>query len=205
MLVLGLTGSIGMGKTTAASMLRRMGCGICDSDAVVHRLFARGGAGAAVVEKLFPGCLNAGAVDRAELGRRVFGDPAALQRLETAIHPLVQAAQRRFLAVSRRQGRNIAVLDIPLLFETRAERRVDAVLVVSAPGFLQRGRVLARPGMTAERLRAVLRRQMPDAEKRRRADVVIPTGLGRGVTWRALRRALRRLRNEDRGHARNRA
>lgn len=201
MLVLGLTGSIGMGKTTAASMLRRMGCGVCDSDAVVHRLFARGGAGAAAVAKLFPDCLTAGAVDRAKLGGRVFGDPAALRRLEAVIHPLVQAAQRRFLAEARRRGLKVAVLDIPLLYETKAERRVDGVLVVSCPGFLQRRRVLARPGMTAEKLRAVLARQTPDAEKRRRADVVIPTGRGRGVTWRALRRALRCLRKKDRRHA----
>lgn len=201
MLVLGLTGSIGMGKTTAAGMLRRMGCGVCDSDAVVHRLFARGGAGAAAVDKLFPDCLKEGAVDRGKLGARVFGDPAALRQLEKAIHPLVQAAQRRFLAEARRRGLKVAVLDIPLLYETKAERRVDAVLVVSCPGFLQRRRVLARPGMTAEKLRAVLARQMPDAEKRRRADVVIPTGRGRGVTWRALRRALRRLRERDWRHA----
>ena len=201
MRVLGLTGSIGMGKTTAAGMLRRMGCDVCDSDAVVHRLFARGGAGAAAVAKLFPDCLKDGAVDRGKLGARVFGEPAALRRLEAAIHPLVQAAQRRFLAQARRRGSKVAVLDIPLLYETKAERRVDAVLVVSCPGFLQRRRVLARPGMNADKLRAVLARQTPDAEKRRRADVVIPSGLGRGVTWRALRRALRRLRERNRFHA----
>ena len=201
MRVLGLTGSIGMGKTTAAGMLRRRGCDVCDSDAVVHRLFARGGAGAAAVAKLFPDCLKDGAVDRGKLGARVFGEPAALRRLEAAIHPLVQAAQRRFLAQARRRGSKVAVLDIPLLYETKAERRVDAVLVVSCPGFLQRRRVLARPGMNADKLRAVLARQTPDAEKRRRADVVIPSGLGRGVTWRALRRALRRLRERNRFHA----
>lgn len=198
MQVLGLTGSIGMGKTTAARMLRRMGAAVCDSDAVVHELFARGGAGVPVIAGLFPDCVVDGAVDRGRLGRRVFGDAAALARLERAVHPLVQAAQRRFLATAARLGRRRAVLDIPLLFETHAERRVDAVLVVSAPAVVQRQRVLARPGMTAEKFAAILARQMPDREKRRRADAVIPSGLGRAVTWRALRRALRRLQGKRR-------
>lgn len=198
MLVLGLTGSIGMGKTTAGGMLKRMGCAVLDSDAVVHRLFARGGGAGLKVARLFPECVNDGAVDRAALGKRVFGDPAALRRLEALIHPMVQAAQRNFLRRVARQGRRVAVLDIPLLYETRAERRVDAVLAVSAPGFLQRRRVLARPGMTEEKLRAILARQTPDAEKRRRADVVIPSGLGRAVTWRALGRALKKLQGKRR-------
>lgn len=201
MLVLGLTGSIGMGKTTAGRMLQRMGCAVCDSDAVVHKLFARGGGAGPKVAKLFPDCVRDGAVDRVALGKRVFGDPAALRRLEALVHPMVQAAQRAFLRRSAQRGRRVAVLDIPLLFETKAERRVDAVLTVSAPAFIQRRRVLARPGMTEEKLRAVLARQTPDAEKRRRADAVIPTGLGRAVSWRALRRALTRLRAKGKRNA----
>jgi dephospho-CoA kinase len=197
MLVYGLTGSIGMGKTTAAKMLRRMGCAVCDSDAVVHQLFARGGAAVKPVEAAFPGVVTTdGAIDRAALGARVFGDPVALRRLEGLVHPLVQAAQRRFLRHAAARGCKTAVLDIPLLYETQAEKRVGAVLVVSAPAFLQRQRVLRRPGMTAQKLRAVLARQMPDHQKRRRADVVIPSGLGKAVTWRALRRALRLLREK---------
>jgi dephospho-CoA kinase len=196
MLVYGLTGSIGMGKTTAAKMLRRMGCAVCDSDAVVHQLFARGGAAVKPVEAAFPGVAANGAIDRAALGARVFGDPAALKRLEGLVHPLVQAAQRRFLRHAAARGCKTAVLDIPLLYETQAEKRVTAVLVVSAPAFLQRQRVLRRPGMTADKLRAVLARQMPDHQKRRRADAVIPSGLGKAVTWRALRRALRLLREK---------
>jgi dephospho-CoA kinase len=196
MLVYGLTGSIGMGKTTAAKMLRRMGCAVCDSDAVVHQLFARGGAAVKPVGAAFPGVATDGAIDRAALGARVFGDPAALKWLECLVHPLVQAAQRRFLRHAAARGCKTAVLDIPLLYETQAEKRVAAVLVVSAPAFLQRQRVLRRPGMTADKLRAVLARQMPDHQKRRRADVVIPSGLGKAVTWRALRRALRLLREK---------
>ena len=198
MRVYGLTGSIGMGKTTAAKMLRRMGCAVCDSDAVVHQLFARGGAAVKSVGAAFPGVATDGVMDRGLLGKRVFDDPDALRRLEGLVHPLVQAAQRRFLRHAAARGIKIAILDIPLLFETKAERRVDGVIVVSAPAFLQRRRVLARPGMTVEKFRAVLARQTPDEEKRRRADVVVPSGLGRAVTARALRRALRVLAGRKR-------
>jgi dephospho-CoA kinase len=186
MKILGLTGSIGMGKSTAAAMLRRMGVPVHDADATVHALFAPGGAAVAPVEAAFPGVVGEGRVDRAELGRRVFGDPVALARLEAIVHPLVRAAEREFLARQRRRRAALVVLDVPLLFETGGERRCDRVVVVSCPAFLQAQRVLARPGMTAAKFRAILAKQMPDAQKRRRADFVVQTGLGR-------RQALRRL------------
>lgn len=187
MIVLGLTGSIGMGKSTAARMLRRMGVPVCDSDAIVHGLLARGGAAVAPIGATFPGVVRDGAVDRQALGAAVFGNPAALARLEAIIHPRVRAAQRRFLRIQARRRAPVAVLDIPLLYETGAEKRVDAVMVVSAPAAVQRARVLARPGMTPEKFAAILARQMPDAEKRRRADFVIPSGLGKAYTARVLR------------------
>jgi dephospho-CoA kinase len=194
-IVLGLTGSIGMGKTTAAKMLRGLGLPLFDADLVVHRLLARGGAAVARVEAAFPGVLAAdGGIDRAILGRRVFGDSAALWRLEQMLHPLVRIEERRFLARARTQRRPIAVLDIPLLFETGGERRCDHVLVVSAPEFLQRQRVLRRAGMSEERLAAILAKQMPDREKRRRADFVVQTGLGRNLTLRRLDAIVRLLR-----------
>jgi dephospho-CoA kinase len=188
--VLGLTGSIGMGKSTAARMLRQMGVPVCDSDAVVHGLFRRGGAAVPGIQRLFPDAVVNGAVDRARLARQVLGQPAALARLEAVVHPLVRAAQQRFLLQASRRRAAIAVLDIPLLYETRADKRVDAVLVVSASAAIQRWRVLRRPGMTPEKLSAVLARQLPDREKRRRADVVIPSGLGLHTTRRALRRVI---------------
>jgi dephospho-CoA kinase len=166
-------------------MLRRLGIPVHDADAEVHRLFA--GAAVAPVEAAFPGVAAAGRVDRAELGRRVFGDPAALARLEAIVHPLVRAAERRFLETHRRRGTRLVVLDIPLLFETGGERRCDAVAVVSCPAFLQAQRVLRRPAMTPERLAAILAKQMPDAEKRKRAHFVVPTGAGRAETLRHLR------------------
>lgn len=194
MRILGLTGSIGMGKSTAAAMLRRQGVPVHDADATVHALFAPGGKAVAPVEAAFPGVVKDGAVDRAALGARVFGDDAALKRLEAIVHPLVRAAERDFLARHRRYGTPLVVLDIPLLFETHGERRCDLVAVVSAPAFLQAARVLARPGMTRARLDAVLAKQMPDEQKRRRADVVIPTGLGKGPAWKRLKALVQMMR-----------
>lgn len=191
MIVLGLTGSIGMGKSTAARMLKAMGAPVCDSDAVVHGLLGRGGRAVPVIDAAFPGVVVEGAVSRPALGAAVFRDPDALKRLEAILHPMVQAAQCDFLARAARRGARIAVLDIPLLFETRGERRVDATVVVSAPFAVQRARVLARPGMTAEKFAGILARQMPDVEKRRRADYVVPTGAGRLVTRRALQGIVR--------------
>ncbi len=194
MKILGLTGGIGMGKSTAAGTFRRLGVPVFDADAAVHALQARGGRAVAPIRAAFPGTIRDGAVDREALRRAVLGDPPALKRLEGIVHPLVRAEERRFLARCRRRGARLAVLDVPLLFETGGEQRCDAVVVVSAPAAVQRARVLARGGMTPERLSAILSRQMPDSEKRRRADFVIRTGLSRGHARRAIRRLLQRFR-----------
>ncbi|WP_044563672.1 dephospho-CoA kinase [Azospirillum sp. B4] len=186
MIVLGLTGSIGMGKSTAAAMLRRLGCPVHDSDATVHRLYAKGGAAVAAIAQAFPGVVRDGAVDRQRLSAEVMGDTPALKRLEAIVHPLVGQARDRFLRRAAASGARVAVLDVPLLFETGGQVHCDRVAVVSAPRSLQRARVLARPGMSSGKLEAILRRQMPDAEKRRRADFVVPTGLGRALTLRRL-------------------
>ena len=179
MFVLGLTGSIAMGKSTAAAVFRSLGVPVFDADAVVHRLLEPSGAAVGAVGAAYPDSRNDGAIDRIRLGRLVFGDAAALARLEAILHPLVRDAERRFLARAAAARRPLVVLDIPLLFETGSERRVDAVAVVSAPLFLQRQRVLRRAGMTPERLAAIRQRQLPDVEKRRCADFVIATGLDR--------------------------
>ncbi|MER9442580.1 dephospho-CoA kinase [Mesorhizobium sp. M0340] len=176
MILLGLTGSIGMGKSTTAKMFAEAGVPVHDSDEAVHRLYA--GKAAPLVEAAFPGTTRSGAVDRAALAERVLGDAPALKRLEAIIHPLVRADADAFLAENRAAGAPLAVLDIPLLFETGGGNRVDKVVVVTAPPEVQRARVLARPGMNEEKLASILARQVPDAEKRRRADFVIDTGQG---------------------------
>lgn len=204
MKVIGLTGSIGMGKSTAAAMFRRLGVPVHDSDAAVHRLLGRGGAAVRLVEEAFPGVVRNGAVDRAELGRRVFGNPAALRRLEAILHPLVRKAGARFVARARAQRRDLVVLDVPLLFETQGDRRCDVTVVVSAPAFVQRARVLARPGMTEARLAQVLAQQMPDAEKRARADFVVETGLGKRYTLGRIKKIVSILRSNARSRPRHR-
>lgn len=196
--VLGLTGSIGMGKTTAAAMLRRMGLPLHDADQTVHRLLGKGGAAVAAVEAAFPGVTCGGAVERKVLGARVFADDAALARLEAIVHPLVRRAARAFLSRAARRRQAIAVLDLPLLFETGAEALCDAVIVVSAPVFVQEARVLGRRAMTRQRFDAIRAKQMPDAEKRRRADFVVETGLSKGQTLRQLRAVVRLLRRAPR-------
>jgi dephospho-CoA kinase len=173
MLIVGLTGSIGMGKSAVAAHLRSRGVPVFDADAEVHRLYA--GEAVPPIEAAFPGTTVAGAVDRALLSARLIGDAEAFRRLEAIVHPLVRAAQHRFLAAAAAAGAPIAVLEIPLLFETGGEARVDATVVVSAPAEVQRARVLARPGMTPEKLAAILARQLGDAEKRARADFVVDT------------------------------
>jgi len=198
MKILGLTGSVGMGKSTAAAMFRRMGVPVYDADAAVHRMMRRGGIAVAKVAAAFPGVEKDGAIDRAALGQRVFGDAAAMQRLEAIVHPLVRDDERAFLAAMRRRKTQLVVMDVPLLFESGREKRYDATVVVTAPAFLQRARVMARPGMTAARLAAIQSRQMPDVEKRKRADFVVPSGLGRAVTWRRLRAVLRKLAGKNR-------
>ena len=193
MVIVELTGSIGMGKSTAAKMLRQMGVPVYDADAAVHRLQAPGGLALPPIEAAFPGVVQAGVLDRQALGARVFGDKKALRQLEAIVHPLVAQQQRMFLKRAALRGEPLVVLDIPLLFEGMGERRVDAVLVVSAPAFLQRQRVMARPGMTEAKLAGILRQQVPDAVKRRKATAVIPTGLGLAPTRLALAKAVRRL------------
>ena len=194
MVIVGLTGSIGMGKSTAAKMLREMGVPVYDADAAVHALQAPGGPALPGIEAAFPGVVKAGVLDRQALGTRVFGNKAALRRLEAIVHPLVGQRQKAFLRRAALAGQRLVVLDIPLLFEGLGERRVDATLVVSAPAFLQRRRVMARPGMTAEKLDGILRQQVPDALKRRKASLVIPTGLGLAPTRAALAAAVARLK-----------
>ena len=189
MLIVGLTGSIGMGKSTTAGLLAAEGAAVHDADAAVHAIYVA--EGVAPVEALFPGVILGGVVDRAALSRRVLGDAAAMLQLEAAVHPLVRARETAFLAGARAQGVKVAVLDIPLLFETGGEARVDLVLVASAPEAVQKARVLARPGMTEERFLAITAKQTPDAEKRRRAHAVIETGSGMDAARRAAQAFLR--------------
>ncbi len=176
MFVLGLTGSLGMGKSTTAGFFAEAGAPVHDADAVVHALYE--GEAVAAIEAAFPGTTQDGKVDRGKLAARVVDDPAALRTLESIVHPLVRAAETRFLAAAQARGAEVAVLNVPLLLETGGDERVDAVVVVSAPPDVQRQRVLARPGMTPEKLDALLARQMADGEKRRRADFIVDTAHG---------------------------
>ncbi len=176
MFVLGLTGSLGMGKSTTAKFFAEEGVPVHDADAAVHRLYA--GEAVPLVEATFPGTTRDGKVDRDRLAKRVLGDAEAIRRLEQIVHPLVRADEERFLAEADRQGAKVAVLDIPLLFETGGDARCDAVVVVSAPAEVQRKRAFERPGMSEEKLTAILAKQMPDAEKRARANFIVDSGQG---------------------------
>jgi len=178
MILVGLTGSIGMGKSTTAEMFARAGAPVYDADAEVRRLYAPGGAAVAPVEAAFPGVTVAGAIDRADLAERVLGDPAALARLNGIVWPLMGVSRAQFLSRAEAAGADFAIMDIPLLLETGGEQNVDVVVVVSAPEAVQRRRVLGRPGMTQEKFDAILAAQMPDQDKRARADFVIDTSLG---------------------------
>ena len=178
MIVLGLTGSIGMGKSTTAGLFREAGVPVQDADQVVAELYAQGGAAVGPVGEAFPGVVRDGAIDREALSQRVLGDREALSRLEAIVHPLVRAERARFLARAEAGGAKVAVLEVQLLYEVGAHEDTDAVVVVSAPEDQQRQRALARPRMSAERLEQILARQMPDADKRARADFVIDTGRG---------------------------
>jgi dephospho-CoA kinase len=193
MIVLGLTGGIGMGKSTAAAAFRRARIPVFDADAAVHRLQARGGRAVRVIEAAFPGTVRDGAVDRMALRQAVLGNPDALARLEGTLHPMVQQEERAFVARARRRGDRAVVLDIPLLFETDGDARVDRVVVVSAPRSVQMQRVRRRRRMTAADIAAVIERQMPDADKRRRADVIVRTGLSRHHALRAISRLIREV------------
>ncbi len=190
MQVIGLTGGIGMGKSTAAALFRRAHLPVFDADATVHRLQARDGAAIPPIAAAFPGVVREGVIDRAALRARGIGDPEALARLEAIVHPLVRAAERRFLAAARRAGARAAVLDIPLLLETGGARRCDRIIVVSAPLAVQRARVRRRRQMSEAEIAGVIARQMPDARKRRLADLVVRTGLSRHHAWRMLNRLI---------------
>lgn len=196
MRILGLTGSIGMGKSTAAAMLRRLGLPVHDADATVHRLLGPGGKAVGAVAGAFPGVERKGGIDRKALGAKVFGQPAEMKRLEAILHPLVRAEEQAFLRSWRSRRARIVVLDIPLLYETGGEKRCDGVVVLTAPQFLQKQRVLRRPNMSEARLAQILAQQIPDAEKRRRADWVVETGQGRRATLTALRHVVRQMRRK---------
>jgi len=191
MFILGLTGSIGMGKTTTARLFAEEGVPVHDSDAAVHRLYE--GEAVAAIEAAFPGTTADGKVDRQKLGGRVVNDALALKRLEAIVHPLVRQSETRFLELARAAGEKIVVLDIPLLYETGGEKRVDAVVVVTAPAETQRQRVLERPGMTPEKLDALLAKQMPDSEKCARADFIVDSGGGLEAAREQVRNILREI------------
>ncbi len=175
---IGLTGSIGMGKSETAKMFARLGIPVYDADAAVHRLYAKDGAAVAPVEAAFPGTVRDGAVDRGELSKHVTGNPEATAKLQAIVYPLMAGERRKFLEAAAAAGAELVVFDIPLLFETQGEGAMDAVVVVSAPSHIQRARVLARPGMTAEKFDYLHARQMPDAEKRAKAHFVVVTDQG---------------------------
>lgn len=195
MIVLGLTGSIGMGKSTVAAMFEEAGVPVFDADAAVHALQGPGGTLVQAIETAFPGTIGPEGVNRQTLGAHVLGDPAALARLEALIHPAVADLRRAFMVSNR--GAPLIVFDIPLLFEKGGNAEVDAVVVVSAPAEVQRSRVLARPGMTPDKFERILKLQMPDAEKRARADYVIDTGLSHEKTRRQVRELIACLRGDD--------
>jgi dephospho-CoA kinase len=178
MIVLGLTGSIGMGKSTTAQIFAEAGVPVWDADAAVHRLYAAGAEGSRAIERLVPHAVSDAGTDRGKLRSAILADPGLLSQVEAAIHPLVAADRARFLGQARGQSVKLVLCDIPLLYETGAEKWLDKVAVVTAPAEIQRERVLARPGMTEEAFAAILAKQVPDAEKRSRADFVIDTGQG---------------------------
>jgi dephospho-CoA kinase len=194
---IGLTGSIGMGKSTTAAMFEDEGVPVYDADAEVHRVYAKGGAAAAPLEAAFPGVTRDGAVDRAALADRVVGDHAAMDRLNRIVHPLLGASRAAFFEKARASGTDWVVLDIPLLFETGGEKNVDVVVVVSAPAAVQRARVLAREGMSEARLDGILARQTADAEKRARAHFVVETGEGFEAARQQVRSILKTLRERS--------
>lgn len=193
MFVIGLTGSIGMGKSTTARFFAEAGVPVHDADATVHRLYE--GEAAPAIEATFPGTTSGGKVDRVKLAERVLGDQAALRQLQSIVHPLVREAEVRFLAEAERKGAPVAVLDIPLLFETGGQERVDAVVTVSAPAEVQRARLLERAGMTEEKLKALIANQLSDAEKRRRADFIVDSSQGFEAARAQVQEFLRQVAN----------
>ncbi len=195
MFVLGLTGSIGMGKSTTADMFRAAGIAVHDSDATVHALYR--GAAAPLIEAEFPGTVKEGVVDRTALGAQVLANSDAIKRLEAIVHPLVRASRNAFIAEAQARGDRLVVVDIPLLFETGAQDEVDAVLLVTAPEAVQKQRLATRPGMTSEKLAAIMAKQMPDAEKQRHADFLIDTSGTLAETERQVRGLLDKILNGE--------
>ena len=195
--VVGLTGSIGMGKTETAKLFARLGIPVHDADAVVHALYDHGGAAVGSIAKEFPKAVTDDRVDRTVLAACLAGDEAAFQRLEAIVHPLVREAERSFLEACAKRGDKIVVLDIPLLFETGGDSRVDAIVVVSAPPEVQRTRVLAREGMTLEKLEAIHARQIPDVDKRAKADFVIETDKGLAQAYESVKHLIAQLRERS--------
>lgn len=195
MLLLGLTGSIGMGKSTVGEMFRKLGIPVYDADAEIHKLYARGGAGVEPIREAFPDAVVDDQVDRQRLSRLVVGNEAEIQRLEQVIHPLLAEGRAAFFEKAQKEGHNIVVLDIPLIFETGGEDRVHKIAVVSAPADVQRARVLARPQMTEEKFEAILSRQVDDVEKRKRADFVIDTHCTPEETFAQVKKLVEQLKN----------
>ena len=200
--ILGLTGSIAMGKSETAGMFRRLRVPIFDADEEVHHLLGQGGKAVKLVSAAFPSVMKGGAIDRQALGKLVFADSADLRRLEGILHPLVGSARKRFLQRAGGSRVSVVVVDVPLLFETRGETRCDAVVVVSAPDFVQRQRAMSRADMTSDKLEAILALQTPDNVKRRRADFVILTGIGRRAALVGVHKVLRSIRNGACSHRR---
>jgi dephospho-CoA kinase len=198
-LLVGLTGSIGMGKTETARQFARLGIPVHDADTAVHRLYEPGGGAVAAIAQAFPECVRDGRVDRAGLSARLRKEPSALSRLESIVHPFVAAEQRVFIAVATAAGADMVVLDVPLLFETGSERDMDAIVVVSAPEAIQRARVLARPGMNEEALDHILARQVPDVDKRARAHFVVETGKGLDHAFEQIKSIVAALRARAKG------
>ncbi|WP_342640344.1 dephospho-CoA kinase [Rhodoligotrophos ferricapiens] len=198
MLLIGLTGSIAMGKSATADMFRQLGIPVFDADAAVHSLYAEGGEAVGPVAQLYPEAVKSGVVDRGELAKIVLGDPAKIKALEAVVHPLVRAREAAFLSNARDTNADMVVLDIPLLFETGQQGRVDCIVVVSAPAAIQRERALARPGMTEAKLDAILARQMPDREKRAKADFVVDSSKGLENAFEQVRAIIATLRQRQR-------
>jgi dephospho-CoA kinase len=196
MIIIGLTGGIGMGKSTVARQFELLGAKTCSADACVHKLMERDGKAVGPIKKLFPDAVKDGQVDRKVLGHIVFSDKQKLAQLEAILHPLVQEMENAFIVRMKKSGVKMVVLDIPLLFETDGHDRVDFTVVVSAPHFVQKQRVMARKGMTAQRFEQIIANQMADLEKRRRADFIISTGLGKGYSFKEVKQLVSQLTGE---------
>ncbi len=197
MIVLGVTGSIAMGKSTVSTMLSHLDNPIHDADKTVHDLMGVNGKAYYKIAKSFPGTLQVNGVDRVKLGREVFGNPEKLDLLENILHPLVREARDKFIKQQNRYKSRLVILDVPLLYETGGDKNCDKVLVVSAPFFIQRQRALSRQGMTQAKFFDILKRQLPDHEKRKRADFIVPTGLGKAYTYRFLKRLIADLKKQS--------